>query len=94
MTVTLQTLTLQIFVGAYLMTLPRIGRKGSMLIGFGGYLVIGLVRRHSSAQLTPQIIGCAYDQLANIVPLFVIFVRQPLRWPPLTRPVWPPCVLR
>ena len=45
MTVTLQTLTLQIFVGAYLMTLPRIGRKGSMLIGFGGYLVIGLVRR-------------------------------------------------
>jgi len=29
------------------MTLPRIGRKGSMLIGFGGYLVIGLVRRPS-----------------------------------------------
>ena len=49
---------------------------------------------HSTAQLTPQIIGCAYDQLANIVPLFVIFVRQPLRWPPLIRPVWPPRLVR
>lgn len=32
-----------------------------MMIGFGGYLVIGLI------------IGCAYDQMSKIVPLFVVF---------------------
>ncbi|KAG5749708.1 hypothetical protein H9Q69_006772 [Fusarium xylarioides] len=32
-----------------------------MMIGFAGYLVFGLI------------IGCAYDQITKIVPLFVIF---------------------
>lgn len=48
-----------VFVGAYLCN--RLGRKNTMILGFGGYLVIGLI------------IGCAYDQITKIVPLFVIF---------------------
>lgn len=48
-----------VFVGAYLCN--RLGRKNTMILGFGGYLVIGLI------------IGCAYDQITKIVPLFVVF---------------------
>lgn len=32
-----------------------------MMLGFGGYLVFGLI------------VGCAYDQLTRIIPLFVVF---------------------
>jgi MFS family permease len=38
-----------------------LSRKTIMLIGFGGYLVFGLV------------IGCAYEQISRILPLFVVF---------------------
>ncbi|ODV97195.1 hypothetical protein PACTADRAFT_32677 [Pachysolen tannophilus NRRL Y-2460] len=48
-----------VFVGAYLVDV--IGRKYTLMIGFSGYLVIGLI------------IGCAYEQLTKIVPLFIIF---------------------
>jgi MFS family permease len=46
-------------VGAYLCN--RIGRKNTMMLGFGGYLVFGLI------------IGCAYERITKILPLFVIF---------------------
>ncbi|GAA5895808.1 hypothetical protein JCM6882_001386 [Rhodosporidiobolus microsporus] len=39
----------------------KLGRRNLMMLGFGGYLVIGLI------------VGCAYDKLINIVPLFVVF---------------------
>ncbi|KAK2590216.1 Plasma membrane permease, mediates uptake of glycerophosphoinositol and glycerophosphocholine [Conoideocrella luteorostrata] len=39
----------------------RLGRKNVMMLGFSGYLVFGLT------------IGCAYDQITGIIPLFVIF---------------------
>lgn len=48
-----------VVLGALL--LDKIGRKRIMMIGFGGYLVFGLV------------IGCAYQQISGILPLFVIF---------------------
>ncbi|KAF7554771.1 hypothetical protein G7Z17_g2653 [Cylindrodendrum hubeiense] len=48
-----------VFLGAYMC--DRVGRKNTMMIGFGGYLVFGLI------------IGCAYDKIIKIVPLFVIF---------------------
>ncbi|OKL64031.1 putative metabolite transport protein GIT1 [Talaromyces atroroseus] len=48
-----------VLIGAWLC--DRIGRKQTMMIGFGGYLVFGLI------------IGCAYDQITKIVPLFVVF---------------------
>lgn len=32
-----------------------------MMLGFSGYLVFGLI------------VGCAYDQLVQIIPLFVVF---------------------
>jgi MFS family permease len=48
-----------VFLGAYLCN--RLGRKNTMMLGFSGYLVFGLI------------IGCAYDQITKIVPLFVIF---------------------
>ncbi|BGP55985.1 hypothetical protein JCM8202_005127 [Rhodotorula sphaerocarpa] len=48
-----------VFVGAWLCN--RIGRRNTMVIGFGGYLVIGLI------------VGCAYEKLSNILPLFIIF---------------------
>lgn len=48
-----------VFVGAYLC--DRLGRKNVMMLGFSGYLVFGLI------------IGCAYDKITNIVPLFIIF---------------------
>ena len=39
----------------------RLGRKNVMMIGFGGYLVFGLI------------IGCSYAKITKIVPLFIIF---------------------
>ncbi|KUJ14105.1 MFS general substrate transporter [Mollisia scopiformis] len=48
-----------VFLGAWLCTI--IGRKNTMMLGFSGYLVFGLI------------IGCAYDKITKIVPLFVIF---------------------
>lgn len=48
-----------VFIGAYFV--DRIGRKWTMLIGFSGYLVFGLI------------IGCSFDKIKNILPLFIIF---------------------
>ncbi|KAJ3812247.1 MFS Git1p-like glycerophosphoinositol permease [Lentinula aff. lateritia] len=48
-----------IFVGAWLCNV--IGRKNTLMLGFSGYLVFGLT------------IGCAYDKITSIVPLFVVF---------------------
>lgn len=48
-----------VFLGAILC--DRLGRKRIMMIGFSGYLIFGLI------------IGCAYDRVTKIVPLFVVF---------------------
>ncbi|KAJ3987519.1 MFS Git1p-like glycerophosphoinositol permease [Lentinula detonsa] len=48
-----------IFIGAWLCNV--IGRKNTLMLGFSGYLVFGLI------------IGCAYDKITKIVPLFVVF---------------------
>ncbi|KAH3684744.1 hypothetical protein WICPIJ_004275 [Wickerhamomyces pijperi] len=48
-----------VFIGAYLV--DKIGRKYLLMLGYSGYLVIGLV------------IGCGYDKIKKIVPLFVVF---------------------
>lgn len=48
-----------VFLGAWLC--DRLGRRQVMMLGFSGYLVFGLI------------IGCAYNQITKIVPLFVIF---------------------
>lgn len=48
-----------VFLGAYLC--DRLGRKNTMMLGFSGYLVFGLI------------IGLSYDKITKIVPLFVIF---------------------
>lgn len=48
-----------VLLGAFLC--DRIGRKNTMMIGFSGYLVFGLI------------IGCSFDKITKIVPLFVIF---------------------
>ncbi|KAI5459170.1 major facilitator superfamily domain-containing protein [Mariannaea sp. PMI_226] len=48
-----------VFIGAWMC--DRVGRKNTMMIGFSGYLVFGLI------------IGCAYEKITKIVPLFVIF---------------------
>ena len=48
-----------VILGALL--IDKIGRKRIMMIGFGGYLVFGLI------------LGCAHDQISAILPLFVIF---------------------
>jgi len=48
-----------VFIGAWLC--DRLGRKETMMLGFSGYLIFGLI------------IGCAYDQITKIVPLFVVF---------------------
>ncbi|GJE94428.1 MFS Git1p-like glycerophosphoinositol permease [Phanerochaete sordida] len=48
-----------VFVGAFLCN--RFGRRNTMMLGFSGYLVFGLI------------IGCAYDRITKIIPLFVIF---------------------
>ncbi|KAM0248375.1 hypothetical protein ACHAQJ_009500 [Trichoderma viride] len=48
-----------VFLGAYLC--DRVGRRNVMMLGFSGYLVFGLI------------IGCAYDKITKITPLFVVF---------------------
>ena len=48
-----------VIIGALLC--DKLGRRRIMIIGFGGYLVFGLI------------IGCAYTQIANILPLFILF---------------------
>lgn len=48
-----------VFVGAALCN--PLGRRNTMMLGFSGYLVFGLI------------IGCSYDKITNIIPLFVIF---------------------
>lgn len=48
-----------VLVGAYLC--DRLGRKNTMMLGFSGYLVFGLI------------IGCSYDKITKIIPLFVVF---------------------
>ncbi|ETN38581.1 uncharacterized protein HMPREF1541_06618 [Cyphellophora europaea CBS 101466] len=47
-----------VIIGAF--ACDYLSRKTIMLIGFGGYLVFGLV------------IGCAYTQISGILPLFVV----------------------
>jgi MFS family permease len=48
-----------VFLGAYLC--DKLGRKRTMMLGFAGYLVFGLI------------IGLSYQKITKIVPLFVIF---------------------
>lgn len=48
-----------VIVGA--MLCDKWGRKNIMMLGFSGYLVFGLI------------IGCAYEKISGITPLFVIF---------------------
>ncbi|KAI4143402.1 MAG: hypothetical protein LQ340_007020, partial [Diploschistes diacapsis] len=48
-----------VFIGAYLCN--KIGRKNTMMLGFSGYLVFGLI------------IGLSYSKITKIVPLFVVF---------------------
>ncbi|KAL5495197.1 GIT1 [Sanghuangporus weigelae] len=48
-----------VFVGAFLCN--RLGRRNTMMLGFSGFLVIGLI------------IGLSYDRITKIIPLFVIF---------------------
>ena len=48
-----------VLLGAWLCN--RLGRKQTMMLGFSGYLVFGLI------------IGCSYDKITKIVPLFVVF---------------------
>jgi uncharacterized membrane protein YdcZ (DUF606 family) len=47
-----------VFIGALLCN--PIGRRNTMMVGFSGYLVFGLI------------IGLTYDKITKIVPLFVI----------------------
>ncbi|KAI0188373.1 putative metabolite transport protein [Xylaria flabelliformis] len=47
-----------VFIGAFLCN--RIGRKYTMMVGFSGYLIFGLI------------VGLAYDKVTKIVPLFVV----------------------
>ncbi|MCJ1352753.1 MAG: Plasma membrane permease, mediates uptake of glycerophosphoinositol and glycerophosphocholine [Icmadophila ericetorum] len=48
-----------VLIGAWLCN--RLGRKNTMMLGFSGYLVFGLI------------IGIAYDKISKIVPLFIVF---------------------
>ncbi|KAF8560453.1 MFS Git1p-like glycerophosphoinositol permease [Imleria badia] len=48
-----------VFAGAWLCN--RIGRRNTMILGFSGYLVFGLI------------IGLAYNKITTIIPLFVVF---------------------
>lgn len=48
-----------VVVGAYLC--DKIGRKYTLMLGFAGYLIFGLI------------IGIAYDKISKIVPLFIVF---------------------
>lgn len=46
-------------IGAFLS--DRIGRKYTLMFGFSGYIIFGLI------------IGCAYHKISKITPLFIIF---------------------
>ncbi|KAK9465635.1 hypothetical protein V1512DRAFT_265508 [Lipomyces arxii] len=48
-----------VFAGAWLCN--RIGRRATMMLGFSGYLVFGLI------------IGCAFEKISKITALFVVF---------------------
>lgn len=48
-----------VLVGAYLC--DNIGRRNTLALGFSGYIVFGLI------------IGCSFDKIKKIVPLFIIF---------------------
>lgn len=48
-----------VIIGGFLC--EKIGRKYTMMVGFSGYLIFGLI------------VGCAYPQIQKIVPLFIIF---------------------
>ncbi|KAK9448413.1 permease [Limtongia smithiae] len=48
-----------VFVGAWLCNI--IGRRNTMMVGFSGYLVFGLI------------IGCAFEKISGIIGLFVVF---------------------
>ncbi|XRM48670.1 Plasma membrane permease, mediates uptake of glycerophosphoinositol and glycerophosphocholine [Aspergillus tubingensis] len=48
-----------VFLGALFCN--KLGRKNVMMIGFGGYLIFGLI------------IGCAFEKITKIIPLFVVF---------------------
>lgn len=48
-----------VIVGAFLC--DRIGRKYTLIIGFMGYIVFGLI------------VGCAYDKMKKITALFIVF---------------------
>ncbi|KAI0698340.1 major facilitator superfamily domain-containing protein [Cytidiella melzeri] len=48
-----------VFIGAYLCNI--IGRRNTMMLGFSGYIIFGLI------------IGCAYDKISTIIPLFIVF---------------------
>ncbi|KAH9985399.1 MFS Git1p-related glycerophosphoinositol permease [Russula compacta] len=48
-----------VFIGALLCN--PLGRRNTMILGFSGYLIFGLI------------IGLAYDRITKIVPLFVVF---------------------
>ncbi|KAG6841143.1 hypothetical protein C0991_001419 [Blastosporella zonata] len=48
-----------VFVGALLCN--SLGRRNTMMLGFSGYLIFGLI------------IGLAYDKITKIIPLFVVF---------------------
>lgn len=48
-----------VVVGAWLCN--RLGRRNTMILGFSGYLVFGLI------------IGLAYNKITKIIPLFIIF---------------------
>lgn len=47
-----------VFIGAYLCN--RLGRKNTMMLGFSGYLIFGLI------------VGCAYDKVTKVLPAFVV----------------------
>lgn len=48
-----------VIIGAYLC--DRIGRRNTLALGFSGYIVFGLI------------IGCSFDKIKKITPLFIVF---------------------
>lgn len=47
-----------VFVGIFLVN--RLGRRWTGILGFGGYLLIGLI------------VGCSYAEITNVMPAFVV----------------------
>ena len=64
-----------VLVGVWLC--DRLGRKNTMMLGFSGYCtrtdIVFRPQDWCSAVIFGLIIGCAYDRITKIVPLFVIF---------------------